>query len=367
MHVPTDFRKRMVIELIEALKDHPTFSNIQFTLIKEAVLNSEQQIYLSTKNKHEYAIAINKKIEQIKSSSISISNESNSTDISRNSIENKAKNFYVKPQNMLRRQKEKLENRSEQYITKPKNKIAYMDPSTTELYTDKSINEKKFSKIKLQKNEKFSFLNDFENFFETKSVGIPKNLSKNNKYISKAESSVCMNGEIKKRKMDIHLNNSRKNTEKLNENTENKYCKVFDIVNDTIPTNVNFTININKKTNLPDHEPTSLKNVKNKANTIQEEKDIFIEKNENNEFEKFISEFNIVELQIDNEEEWTEALDFLIDLGEKDEKVLMQHKNRHFKFLSKDAINEKISWYTNNVDFFIEEATKAYKKHYNVY
>ncbi|KAI5148166.1 hypothetical protein ENBRE01_0154 [Enteropsectra breve] len=70
MYVSNEFRHKMIITLIETLKDSPSFCNIQFEQIKEAVLNCEQQIYGMCNNKEQYVFAIQEKLRKIKGTAV---------------------------------------------------------------------------------------------------------------------------------------------------------------------------------------------------------------------------------------------------------------------------------------------------------
>lgn len=60
----------MIIKLLEALKESPSFCNISDNQLKEAVLNSEHQTFQQSKNKNEYLYHINEKLKKIKQSSL---------------------------------------------------------------------------------------------------------------------------------------------------------------------------------------------------------------------------------------------------------------------------------------------------------
>lgn len=55
--------------LLEALKESPSFANIQPAQLKEAVLNSESQTYQQAKSREEYVFFINEKLKKIRSAS----------------------------------------------------------------------------------------------------------------------------------------------------------------------------------------------------------------------------------------------------------------------------------------------------------
>lgn len=65
MDVSEELRKRMIIKLIEALKQSPKFINIPNSKLKEAVLNSELQTFESSKNRDQYIYYINEKLKKI--------------------------------------------------------------------------------------------------------------------------------------------------------------------------------------------------------------------------------------------------------------------------------------------------------------
>lgn len=65
MCVPTDLRRKIILKLIEALKDSQSFQNIDISQIKEAVLKSEHQTFEQSKNKDEYLYFINEKMKKI--------------------------------------------------------------------------------------------------------------------------------------------------------------------------------------------------------------------------------------------------------------------------------------------------------------
>jgi len=69
MDISTDFRRKMIIRLIEVLKESPSFCNISLAQLKEAVLNSEHQTFQQSKSKDEYIYYINEKLKKIKQSS----------------------------------------------------------------------------------------------------------------------------------------------------------------------------------------------------------------------------------------------------------------------------------------------------------
>ncbi|ORD98416.1 hypothetical protein A0H76_2536 [Hepatospora eriocheir] len=66
MGIDTNFRKRKIIELIQALRESPTFCNVPLSIIKEAVLSSEQNIFNSSLNKNQYTSAILERLKRIK-------------------------------------------------------------------------------------------------------------------------------------------------------------------------------------------------------------------------------------------------------------------------------------------------------------
>lgn len=70
MDISRDLRRKMIIKLIEALKDSPSFCNISDSQLNEAVLNSEHQTFQLCKSKEEYMAHINEKLRKIKQSSI---------------------------------------------------------------------------------------------------------------------------------------------------------------------------------------------------------------------------------------------------------------------------------------------------------
>ncbi|KAI4291987.1 hypothetical protein PAPHI01_1261 [Pancytospora philotis] len=67
MDVPTELRRKMIIALIDALRESPSFKNIQLSQLKEAVLNSENQTYMQSKNRDEYVYYIHEKLKKIQS------------------------------------------------------------------------------------------------------------------------------------------------------------------------------------------------------------------------------------------------------------------------------------------------------------
>lgn len=69
MTISTDFRRKMILKLIEALKESPAFTNLSLDQIKEAVLNSEHQTFQQSKSSDEYLFYINEKLKKIKQSS----------------------------------------------------------------------------------------------------------------------------------------------------------------------------------------------------------------------------------------------------------------------------------------------------------
>ncbi|KAM0679726.1 hypothetical protein GINT2_002136 [Glugoides intestinalis] len=70
MEISTDFRRKMILILIKALKESSSFSDISDSQLKEAVLNSEHQTFQQSKSKEEYIYHINEKLRKIKQSSI---------------------------------------------------------------------------------------------------------------------------------------------------------------------------------------------------------------------------------------------------------------------------------------------------------
>lgn len=68
MDIPTDFRRKMIIKLIEALRVSPSFGAISLAQLKEAVLNSEHQTFQQAKSMDEYVFYINEKLKKIKQS-----------------------------------------------------------------------------------------------------------------------------------------------------------------------------------------------------------------------------------------------------------------------------------------------------------
>lgn len=70
MDVPVELRRKMIIALIEALKESPSFCNIQMAQLKEAVLNSENQTFQQAKNRDEYVYYINEKLKKIRNTGV---------------------------------------------------------------------------------------------------------------------------------------------------------------------------------------------------------------------------------------------------------------------------------------------------------
>lgn len=69
MCVPTDLRRKIILKLIEALKESQSFQNIDISQIKEAVLKSEHLTFEQSKNKDEYLYFINEKMKKIQQNS----------------------------------------------------------------------------------------------------------------------------------------------------------------------------------------------------------------------------------------------------------------------------------------------------------
>ncbi|ELA41577.1 uncharacterized protein VICG_01441 [Vittaforma corneae ATCC 50505] len=71
MDISRDLRRKMIMKLIEALKESPSFCNISDSHLNEAVLNSEHHTFQHSKSKDEYIAYINEKIRKIKQSTVS--------------------------------------------------------------------------------------------------------------------------------------------------------------------------------------------------------------------------------------------------------------------------------------------------------
>lgn len=66
MEITAEFRKKMIVLLIEALKESPSFCNFRLDQLKDAVLKSEHQTFQQSKSKEEYTFYINEKLKKIK-------------------------------------------------------------------------------------------------------------------------------------------------------------------------------------------------------------------------------------------------------------------------------------------------------------
>lgn len=95
MDIPIEFRRKMIITLIEALKESPSFCNIQLTQLKEAVLNSENQTYQQSKNREEYVYYINEKLRKIKNTPSQKFEFRSDSSVSANYPEDPAKRRYM--------------------------------------------------------------------------------------------------------------------------------------------------------------------------------------------------------------------------------------------------------------------------------
>lgn len=71
MDISRDFRRKVIMRLIEALKESPSFCNISDSQLNEAVLNSEHQTFQQSKTRDEYVAHINEKLRKIKQTSLS--------------------------------------------------------------------------------------------------------------------------------------------------------------------------------------------------------------------------------------------------------------------------------------------------------
>lgn len=69
MEISKDFRRKMIMKLIQAVKESPSFCEISDRQLKEAVLNSENKTYEQSKNKDEYIYYISEKLRKIKQNS----------------------------------------------------------------------------------------------------------------------------------------------------------------------------------------------------------------------------------------------------------------------------------------------------------
>lgn len=69
MNITTEFRRKMIIKLIEALRESPSFGAISLTQLKEAVLNSEHQTFQQARSMDEYVYYINEKLKKIRQAS----------------------------------------------------------------------------------------------------------------------------------------------------------------------------------------------------------------------------------------------------------------------------------------------------------
>lgn len=70
MDISRDLRRKMIMKLIEALKESPSFCSISDSHLNEAVLNSEHHTFQHSKSKDEYIAHINEKIRKIKQSTV---------------------------------------------------------------------------------------------------------------------------------------------------------------------------------------------------------------------------------------------------------------------------------------------------------
>lgn len=393
MQATNDFRKRMVIELIEALKEHPTFSNIQFALIKEAVLNSEQQMFLNAKNRQEYVIAINSKIEQIKKSTSMLTEENRMQFSGETNKQSQNMHKYQQTQNTnfynFAPTQDMSKNRNDVYSKKQTNtKMGSQSTFMFDMNKKSNFSEKQFDTEKKAKSKKFSFLNEFENFFTGQTKAPEMNQSQNNT-IKEVDGKNILSNEFnldrknkrnlpdpsifitKKSKISINVEKKKKEADEINDfvcNDASFACtdtaQIVDIASENVPKNVNFTISINKKKEEKKQEKGEKPFVNEKV--AEEMKQVVKEEKKLSDFELYIKNNNYVEVSDVDETEWIEALDFLLELGEQEEMYIMQHKNRHFKFLSLDQLNTRIDWYSNNIDNFIVNASKAYDAYYNI-
>ncbi|ORD94989.1 hypothetical protein ECANGB1_1698 [Enterospora canceri] len=276
--------------LIEALKEHPTFSTIEFSLVKEAVLNSEQQIFQNSKNRQEYIIAISGKLEQIKqtrsgperrqtASGIQTSQNPGSKIDDTHGYDYGSRTRYETPPEMARHS-----NKFKQ---------------TVGIYNDKEITEKN---VHGSKKISAAFLDDFDEIFSKRM-------------------------------------NSKKDKKKEGSNT-----MAVNVSQSEMPRDVNFTINIVK--NKPT-ERVKEERIQEKAPKVPDLE---------SEVKEYIRENGLNIVKVEDENDWNDTIDFLLSLNDKDEMLVMQDKCRKIKFISREELENRITWYENNLDNSMDQS-----------
>lgn len=370
MEITTDFRKRMIIKLVEVLKKTQRFANIQFSLLKNIILNSEQQIFQKSKNKHEYEITINKKIDYIKLSEYQFTNilNHNKCNDTISEVHTNIK-FNVPPLDSI---PYNIFYNNQIYHTAVDTKYSHpliMNRKTTCNLDNNQSNETYYQSMVINTN------NDFNSNSKT-----PDKFLNNSTVLSDFEN-------IFNKKHKKSINNSQEiNNYKFNCKIPNMYSIQNDINNtnilqNEIPNHVKFTISVGKKKIPFDNNTKKYQNnytYFSKHNTISNLESEKIKFNLNNSNKDTITDLskniNIVDLQtfidntitekntIENCAEWHDTLDFILSLGNIEKKYLIQNKYRDTKFISIKDMEEKINWYVNQIDHFIEDIINGFEK-----
>ena len=356
MQVTNDYRKRMVLEMMETLKEHPAYSTIQFSLIKEAVLNCEQKIFINSKNRQEYVIAINNKIEQIKQTNI---NEHEKPMHNNIPIKKNVEKFsYEMPQKYMRDLEHNKRKESE-------NKIV-------DLYKDKCISEKHIESNKKQKEKTYSFLSDFEDFFSGVTSNKNDCLFNLDKHKSQRKKGmVIINKKAKIDEENEKATKRQKKHEKRNlivDEIETEQSNLFQNtsqivdIGKEVPKNVKFSINISKQEDAKEIAQESSKEPNSRKECVKSEINENASTKNKTAFELYIEQNGLKEVDVEDKEEWLESLDFLMQLGEKTEKYVIQNQNKNFIFIGMDELNDRIEWYSSNLDNFMKDAANAFEK-----
>lgn len=372
MEITIDFRKRMIIKLVEVLKKTQRFSNIQFSLLKNIILNSEQQIFQKSRNKHEYEIIINKKIDHIKLSEYQFKHIFNYTRCY-NTIHDKHRNTQIHAPSLCLIPDSIFHN-NQVYHTAINTK--YSHPLIMSRKTVYSVNSNQCNETHHQPAI-VSTNNDLNSNSE-----VPNKLSNNSTIFSDFEN--IFNKKHKKTIGNtLENSNYRVNYKTLNEHSnQNDICNT-DVLQNEIPKHVKFTINIKKKSKMSDKNNTEkcqdnhihfskydttsdFKSPKDKFNSdnIDKETTNVLSNEDMNaiELQTFIDNAMLKEVIIEDCAKWHDTLDFILSLGSPEKKYLLQSKYRHTKFISIKDMEEKINWYNSQIDYFIEEIINGFEK-----
>ncbi|KAL6121516.1 hypothetical protein NUSPORA_01547 [Nucleospora cyclopteri] len=384
MEITTDFRKRMIIELIEALRESPSFCSISFVYIKEAVLSSEQQIFHSSKNKRDYVISISEKLNRIKNAAT----QRNPSFSPRKQQIGPQENFYGKTmydgkksefdqygKYSRKLQEEKKASFAQEFFTpmgKHKNSRSYeshaekhsmpgsaslMRPisggkinaervaqhetenrskfyDTVNIYNDRELNEREVGRKMKAKNKTMSWLSEFDDLLcektqEKRDFSDVKNaleMINSGKDISRISFSSTEIGSHR----DLSAESSKRN--KIEE--KGSSSQIIDISSQAIPKNINFKLEIAKE------KEEAIK-------TVPEQLQKYLETNKLTLYEP------------KNREVWFEKLCKLEYFSKKYE---IQIKYKEYAFIREEEMDEILNIKEEDAEKFLIETIKTFRE-----